>query len=192
MFRIILTASVLALAGRPAFAHLVPVSHGSFAAGFSHPVFGADHVLAMVAVGLWAAMQGGRAMLAVPAAFVGVMALGFGLAIAGLRLPLVEPVILASVVVLGLLVALAVRLPVAAGAALTGMFALFHGHAHGAEMGGATALTFLAGFVAATALLHAAGLGVGLALARAGATGAMARALGGLVALGGAALAIAG
>lgn len=103
----VLAAVAMALTASPAFAHLNPAEHGSFAAGFTHPLSGADHILAMVAVGLWAAMLGGRALFVVPAAFVGVMLLGFVAALLGMPLPFVEPVILASVVVLGLMVALA-------------------------------------------------------------------------------------
>ena len=161
-----LAFAAVALAGMtlPAFAHLNPAEHGSFAAGLSHPLFGLDHILAMVAVGLWAAMIGGRAIWIVPSAFVGTMIVGFGLAMLGAPLPFVEPVILASVVVLGVLIALAVNVPVAAGAALVGIFALFHGHAHGGELGDATALPYLLGFAFATTLLHLAGIGIGLAL----------------------------
>jgi urease accessory protein len=118
----------------------------------------------MLAVGVWAAMLGGRAVWAVPSSFVGTMALGFLLAMAGLALPFVEPAILASVVVLGLVVAAAVRLPVAAGALLVGAFALFHGFAHGGEMGAASPAPYLLGFAAATAALHAAGIAIGHAL----------------------------
>ncbi len=103
----VLATLVLMVTSSPAFAHLNPAEHGSFAAGFTHPLTGADHILAMVVVGLWAAMLGGRALYAVPLSFVGVMVLGFVAALSGLPLPYVEPVILASVIVIGLLVALA-------------------------------------------------------------------------------------
>ncbi|UUX49688.1 HupE/UreJ family protein [Nisaea acidiphila] len=165
MLRAIALGAAILLAGTStSFAHLNPVAHGSFAAGLSHPLFGADHILAMIAVGIWAFQIGGRALVGVPAAFVGCMALGFVLALSGVALPFVEPAILASVVALGLLVAAAVRLPAGVCAAVVGLFALFHGHAHGGEIGAATALTYGAGFVAATALLHVAGLGAGLGL----------------------------
>lgn len=182
------TAAALTFIASPAFAHLNPAEHGSFAAGFSHPLSGADHVLAMVAVGLWASMLGGRALFAVPAAFVGVMLLGFGAALVGLPLPFVEPVILASVVVLGLLVALALPVSAVAGVIIAGFFAFFHGHAHGGEIGGAAFLSYGAGFALATALLHAAGIGVGLAAGRmmAGQKGRLAmRIAGGATAIGG-------
>ena len=161
--RVILPAT-FALAATPAFAHLDPVENGSFAAGFSHPLLGLDHILAMVAVGLWAAMIGGRTVWMVPAAFVGTMILGFALALGGVPLPFVEPAILASVVVLGLLIASAVNTPTAAGAALVAAFAVFHGYAHGGEIGPAAALPYLFGFATATTLLHVAGITLGLAL----------------------------
>ncbi len=166
--RFLLAAAALGAATAPAFAHLNPAEHGSFLAGVSHPLFGWDHVLVMVSVGIWAAMIGGKALWAVPAAFVGTMSAGFLLAIAGVHLPFVEPVILASVVALGLLVATAVKLPVPLAAALVGAFALFHGHAHGTEMAGAGALAFGVGFALSTAALHVAGLGIGRGLAATG------------------------
>ncbi len=134
-----------------------------FGSGFLHPFTGLDHMLAMVAVGLWAAQLGGRARWLVPAAFVAMMVAGAALARGGMLLPGVEPLIAASVLILGLLIAGAARLPVAASMALVGAFALFHGFAHGSEMPvTAGGLGFGAGFVAATALLHATGLGLGL------------------------------
>lgn len=191
----LLTTTALSLAASPAFAHLNPAEHGSFAAGFSHPLSGLDHILAMVAVGLWAAMLGGRALFVVPAAFVGVMLLGFVAGLSGMPLPFVEPMILASVVVLGLLVALALRVPAAAGAIIVGFFAFFHGHAHGAEIGAAAFASYAAGFAISTALLHGVGILVGLGLGRLGARDkalvAM-RIAGGATALAGITLAITG
>lgn len=150
---------LLAAATTPAFAHLDPAAHGSLAAGFTHPLFGMDHVLAMVVVGLWAAMLGGRALFLVPVAFVSTMLAGFLLALTGAPLPLVEPVILGSIVVLGLLVALARPVPLWASVSLVGAFALFHGFAHGGELGGAGALDYAQGFALATTLLHLTGIG---------------------------------
>lgn len=191
----LLTTIALSLAASPAFAHLNPAEHGSLAAGFSHPLSGLDHILAMVAVGLWAAMLGGRALFVVPAAFVGVMLLGFVAGLSGMPLPFVEPMILASVVVLGLLVALALRVPATAGAIIVGFFAFFHGHAHGAEIGAAAFASYAAGFAISTALLHGAGILAGLGLGRLGARDkalvAM-RIAGGATALAGIALAITG
>lgn len=176
-----------------AFAHLNPAEHGSFAAGFSHPLFGLDHILAMVAVGLWAALLARgtdrRAVWLVPAAFVGTMLAGFGAAMAGAPLPFVEPVILASVVAIGLLAAVALSVPTVAAMAMVGFFAVFHGHAHGGELGEAGAWPFAIGFAAATALLHAAGVLFGIGL---GGRYVEARTVGALTAAGGLWLAFAG
>ena len=159
--RLTLTTGLL-LAAAPAFAHISPEHGSSLMSGLTHPFTGLDHILAMVSVGLWAALSGGKAKLAVPAAFVAMMLAGFGLAIAGVTLPFIEPGIVASVVGLGLLVAMAVRLPVSASAAIVSVFALFHGNAHGLEMGNAQALQFAAGFAISTLVLHCAGLGLGM------------------------------
>lgn len=127
--------------------------------GFAHPMLGLDHVLAMVLVGVFAAQLGGRALWLVPGSFLAVMALGGALGAAGVALPYVETGIALSVLVLGAVVALGARAPVAAAMGLAGLFALFHGHAHGAEIPeNAGGLAYAAGFLAATALLHAAGL----------------------------------
>lgn len=164
--RLLLALAVSTIATAPAFAHLDPEAHGSFAAGFSHPLFGLDHILAMVAVGLWAAQQAGRAIWLVPAAFVGTMALGFLAAVLGMPLPLVEPVILASVIFIGLGLALALPVPPVAVAGLVAFFAFFHGHAHGGELGAAGASQFALGFIVATAILHAVGIGAAQLFAR--------------------------
>lgn len=182
--RISLALVVTAIATMPAFAHLDPGAHGSLAAGFSHPFFGLDHILAMMAVGLWAAMQGGRAIWLVPSAFVGAMALGFAAAITGIPLPFIEPVILASVIFIGIAIALALPVPTWAMAGMVGFFAIFHGHAHGGELGGAGASEFALGFVLATVTLHGAGIGIGLALSRFGGK-LLARIAGAAAALGG-------
>lgn len=174
------------LLSTPVSAHSGPDAHGRLAAGLAHPLSGADHVLAMTAVGLWAAALGGRAVIGVPAAFVGAMLAGYGLALSGAWLPAVEPTILASTVVLGLAVALAARPSPAAAAVLVGAFALFHGHAHGAGAGEPALLAFGAGLAAVTALLHAAGIGLGLLVARAG--GVLPRVLSVATALAGAGL----
>lgn len=180
-----------ALAATPALAH-VGAGAGSasgFFAGFGHPLFGADHLIAMVTVGLWAGLVGGMALWAWPLAFVCVMAAGGILGIGGIAIPFVEPAILASVVALGVLAALAVRAPVGLGAVLIGGFALFHGHAHGTEIpGSAVGVTYLAGFAVATMLLIGVGLASVTVARRFGMAALVARALGGLAALGGAAL----
>lgn len=172
------------VASTPAFAHLDPVEHGSFAAGFSHPLFGLDHILAMVGVGLWAGLLGGRAIWAVPTAFVVMMVVGFAAAMGNIGLPFVEPVIAASVVVLGLMALVAVRAPIPIAMALVAAFALFHGYAHGGELGEAGALPFMGGFAVATALLHAAGVAIGFGAERFGGR-LVTRIAGGLVTLGG-------
>ncbi|CAN7433478.1 HupE/UreJ family protein [Pararhizobium sp. LjRoot255] len=183
--RLLLAALAFAASTAPALAHLDPAEHGSLMAGFTHPLSGLDHILVMIAVGLWAAQIGGRALWAVPAAFVGTMVFGFGLAMIGVQLPFVEPAILASMVALGLLVAMAVRLQAAACVALVAIFALFHGYAHGGELGASGALPFSAGFVIATALLHGAGNGLGLGIGRLSSGGWFSRLLGGLTAFAG-------
>jgi len=162
--RFVCAAAVL-LAGTPALAHVGVGPTSGFSNGFLHPLGGFDHLCAMIAVGLWAAQQGKRAVWAVPLAFMAMMALGGALGMAGLALPFVEQGIAASVLVLGVLIAAAARLPLAAGVLLVAAFAVFHGHAHGAEMPRtASGLAYGAGFVAATALLHAFGVGLGLSL----------------------------
>jgi len=182
-----LAALALALLGAcgPALGHTGSEHAGSLAAGFAHPWTGLDHLLALLAVGLWAGLIGGRALWAWPAAFVSAMLAGGVLGIAGAQLPLVEPGMLASLVVLGLLVLTAARLPIALGAALVALFAVLHGHAHGAELpGGATATAYAVGFALATALLHA--IGIGIACASRNAIGTL------IVRVGGAAVAAVG
>ncbi len=175
-----------------AFAHTGVDHEYSFFAGLQHPFTGADHTLAMVAVGLWAGLNGGRALWVWPAAFVGLMIAGGVLGAADVSLPLVEPGILASVVVLGLLIVMAVQLPVAAGAAIIAAFALLHGHAHGSEVHLEwAALPHALGFVTATAILHA--LGVAIACVASGNYGRLAvRGAGALVAALGIYLALTG
>jgi urease accessory protein len=186
----ILAAAGAALASSPALAHTGLEHAASFSSGFAHPFTGLDHMLAMVAVGLWAGVNGGRALWAWPLAFVGVMLVGGALGMMGVPLPAVEPGILASVIVLGLLVLAAVRVPTAAGAALIAVFALLHGHAHGAELpAAAAAMSYAGGFALATALLHGVGLGAALLLAREGAT-TVVRGAGAVVAACGVALAV--
>ncbi|HMO45799.1 MAG TPA: HupE/UreJ family protein [Rubrivivax sp.] len=136
--------------------------HPGFAAGFTHPFTGIDHLLAMLLIGLWSATLLRRAWVA-PLAFVAALLAGALLAAAGLRLPAVEPLIALSLVLLGALLAARTAWPVAAMAAVAALFALFHGAAHGAELQG---LSALAGMVLATALLHAIGLLAGHALQR--------------------------
>jgi urease accessory protein len=145
------------------YAHTGVGHAAGFANGFGHPIGGFDHVLAMVAVGIWASQIGGKAVWAVPATFVGVMVLGCILGITGVSVPLVEEGIVISVLIFGVLIAAAVRMPLAVSMAIVGLFAIFHGHAHGAEMPVAVSgLAYGVGFAVATALLHISGIFIGV------------------------------
>jgi urease accessory protein len=152
-----------------AYAHTGVGDTSGFVHGFSHPISGLDHILAMVMVGVFAFQLGGRATWLVPTTFVLVMAVGGGLGIAGINVPFVELGIALSVVVLGAIVALNVKASTAVAMGLVGLFAIFHGHAHGAEMPeNAAGAAYAAGFMIATAVLHAVGLGLGFMIGRAG------------------------
>jgi urease accessory protein len=188
MMRLILICVVLTGAlVSPVLAH--PQTN-SFAYGIAHPFSGADHIVTMVAVGLWSVVAGGRAIWIWPMAFVASMLSGFAAASLGMQMPFVEPAIWSSIVVLGLLVALAVKAPIWLGVATTGLFAFFHGHAHGTEATAASLIPYAAGLALATAGLHAAGIGLGLFVE--GSIGKVAlRATGGLAVLGGVALIVA-
>jgi len=145
-----------------AHAHVSPDHTKGVLSGLSHPLLGLDHILAMLAVGLWAVQLGGRATWRVPATFVSLMIGGGALGMAGFALPFVEAGVLVSVLMLGVFIAAAVRLPLAASMAVVGLFAIFHGHAHGTEMQvGASAISYALGFVTATSCLHACGIGIG-------------------------------
>lgn len=188
-----LLKGIVLLAALPAIASAHPGHDGDhgfgwdFSGGFAHPFGGWDHLLAMIAVGLWAAQLGGRARWLVPAAFVGVMTLGAILGHGGLAIAGTEQAVAASVLALGLLAATAARLPVAAGMGIVGVFALFHGLAHGAEMPATAAgFEYGLGFVAATVLLHAAGVSLGFFAARK--SSAIPQAAGAAIALAGAAM----
>ena len=162
---LVLAAMAMAIIPRTAFAHIGVDSTASFAAGVTHPFSGLDHIAVMVTVGLWAALKGSRALWIWPAAFVGVMLVGGALGMAHVHVLLFEPGILASVVTLGLLVALAVDLPVWLGAVILGVFAIFHGHAHGSEVAeNVGGIEYMAGFALATATLHLIGIGTALTL----------------------------
>ena len=163
-----LSRLAFALALMPTLAHAHPghgAGTGGIGWGLAHPFTGLDHILAMIAVGLWAVQLGKRALWVLPLSFVSAMAAGAALGMGGVSLPFVEPAILASVIVLGALVAFATRLPLGASAALVAVAALFHGQSHGSEMP-ADASGFLTalGFVIATAMLHASGILAGLML----------------------------
>lgn len=184
-----LSAFALALTfASPALAHTGHGETAGFIAGLEHPVFGLDHLLAMVAVGLWAGLVGGRAFLAWPAAFVGALVLGGVLGMQGIELPAIELFIVGSVIALGLATALDLKPHVALGAAVITLFGIAHGQAHGMEAPETgTGIAYAAGFVIATAALH----GIGLALAAVMRTRFAAKAtrvVGGLVAISGVAL----
>jgi urease accessory protein len=177
-------AIVAAVAPGSAFAHSGDAA-GGFLGGVAHPLFGPDHVVAMVAVGLWGAFLGPPAMWLLPVVFPLVMALGGVLGIVGLPLPQVEIAIAASAIVLGLMVALAARPSLWIAAVLVGGFAIFHGYAHGAELpAGSDPVAFSLGFVIATGCLHLAGIAFGL-LARWPAGLMAVRAAGGAIAVAG-------
>jgi len=176
-------ASVLLLA-TPAWTH-TGSSAGGFVGGFAHPLFGPDHVVAMVAVGLWGAFLGAPAIWLLPIVFPLVMAFGGVIGILGIPLPGVETAIALSAVVLGTMVALAARPPLWVAAVLVSAFAIFHGHAHGVELPpGADIVAYSVGFVVATGLLHLTGIAVGL-LARWPAGRIAVRTAGGAIALAG-------
>jgi urease accessory protein len=178
---------ILVLAGAlvsPALAHPGAGQIYSFGAGLAHPLTGADHILAMFAVGLWGVLARGRAVWLWPLAFVATMLVGFAAARMGLQIPFLESAISASVVVLGLCVALAIAAPIWAGATVVGLFAIFHGFSHGIEVSTYSSISYVVGFALATSGIHTAGIGFGL-LAE-GLIGKMAlRVMGALTALSG-------
>jgi len=169
MYRLVRFIAALAgfLASSAAMAHTgVHADHG-FLAGISHPFVGLDHLLAMVAVGVWAVQLGRRYLLIVPAAFVATMAVGAAIGAYGAALPQVESMVAFSVLVLGLLVALALQAAWYWAVLLVAAFAVFHGHAHGAEMPEfSQPWRYFTGFLMATAALHALGVSAGALLKR--------------------------
>ena len=186
--RLLLALAALALSPTLAFAHTGIGDTVGFVHGFEHPIGGIDHILAMVAVGVFAFVLGGRALWLVPLSFVGMMIVGFAMGIAQLDLPFVELGIALSSVVIGGAATLGRSIPIAGAVALVGVFAVFHGHAHGAEMpADSSALIYASGFVAATALLHLSGIVATFGAARIiGRYGQLAaRVAGGAFALGG-------
>jgi urease accessory protein len=142
---------------------------GGFITGFTHPLFGWDHVLAMVAVGLWGAFLGSPAIWILPVVFPLIMAFGGAAGILGVPIPAVETGIAASSIVLGVLIALALRSPLWVAVLIVGSFAVFHGHAHGTELpSAASPVTYSTGFVVATGMLHLIGVGFGFLAGRPG------------------------
>lgn len=155
------------LAPAAALAHPGHDGAGGLVDGFVHPVTGIDHVLAMIAVGVLAALYGGRALWLVPMSFLAAMAAAGAIGMAGIPLQIVEAGIGLSIVVLGLMIAFQIKPPTLVAMVVVGFFALFHGYAHGSEMpNGIAGLSFAAGFLIATALLLSAGAGLGLLLQR--------------------------
>jgi urease accessory protein len=155
--------SLLVLAAGDAIAHTGQADAGSgFVAGFLHPVTGIDHLLAMLAVGMWGAQLGMPALWVLPVAFPLVMAFGGVLGILGVPFPAVEPAIVLSVLLLGLAIAVGRRPPLALAASLVALFAIFHGYAHGRELPQqASVIGFSAGFVLATGCIHLTGIAIG-------------------------------
>ncbi|WP_454055994.1 HupE/UreJ family protein [Cupriavidus sp. Marseille-Q8015] len=183
--RALALGATLSLTAATAFAHPgheATTVLGSFWGGLLHPLTGADHLLAMASVGVWSALSthghaarfapgaprpGVAQLLRLPLAFVVLMLVGAALGMAGMALPAVEPMIATSLLVIGLLVALRAQLPAAAGMAIVGGFALFHGYAHGTELpASAPVMAYVGGFALATMTLHCLGLGAGLLLRR--------------------------
>jgi len=159
-----LTVGLLFLvATASAQAHSEGGEAGGFINGFTHPLFGADHIVAMVAVGLWGAFLGSPAIWLLPVIFPTVMAFGGALGVMGVPLPAIETGIALSGIVLGLMVLLASKPPIWVAAVLVGIFAIFHGHAHGTELPtSANPMTYSIGFVISTGLLHLSGIALGL------------------------------
>ncbi len=156
-------AAAVALWPALALAHAERGQAAGLLAGLRHPVSGLDHVVAMIAVGLWGAQLGPPTVWLLPVTFPMVMAFGGTLGLAGVALPGVEVAVAVSGVVLGLAVLAEWRAPRALAAALVGFFAIFHGHAHGAELPpGANGVMYSVGFVVATGTLHATGIGLGV------------------------------
>jgi urease accessory protein len=171
------------LAAGPALAHTGTGLPGGFVSGFLHPLSGFDHLLAMVSVGIWGAFLGRPLIVALPVIFPTVMAVGGALGMANVPLPSVEVGIAVSVLVMGAVIALAYRAPVWLACLIVGVFAIFHGYAHGHELpSAADPLGYSVGFVLATGLLHVAGIGIGLLNTRPGGVLAT-RGLGGLISL---------
>jgi len=153
---------LLLVAMQPLAAHTTGGAIGGLGSGLGHPFIGVDHLLAMLAVGMWAYQLGGSSVWKIPLAFVVTLLAGAGIGLAGLSLPFIEPMIAASVMVFGLLIAMRYRVAPVLACLMVALFALFHGYAHGIEMPLATSpLTYVAGFSIATIGLH--GLGVMLA-----------------------------
>jgi len=161
VFALVLAIAAFVVA-QPAFAHEQAAAGGGLVRGLLHPLSGMDHLIAMVAVGIWGAQLGAPAIWVLPITFPMVMAVGGVLGVLRIPLPMPEVVIALSALVLGAAVAMRLRLPFAAAAVVVAVFAIFHGHAHGAELpSSANPLAYGVGFVTATGLLHLCGIGIG-------------------------------
>lgn len=184
-FRSAIPAAMMLVAS-PAFAHGEPGHATDLAAGFMHPLMGFDHLLAMLAIGLWAAQQSRPALWVLPLLFPAVMVLGAAAGMSATHLPGVEPGVAGSVAILGILIAFAIRMPVWAGGIAVSLFALMHGYLHGVELpSDASPASYGAGFIIATLLLHGAGIAMGIA-ATGKATARAMRVAGGAIAASGA------
>ncbi|GAA5075821.1 HupE/UreJ family protein [Roseibacterium beibuensis] len=185
--RAALLALPLMLLAAQAGAHTGEGINTGFASGFWHPILGWDHVVAMVAVGLWGAFLGSPSIWILPVVFPLVMAVGGAMGVVGMPLPAVETGIALSGVILGLLIAFAVRAPIWVAAVIVGVFAIFHGHAHGTELPEAfSPYGYAVGFVVGTGLLHMIGIAFGF-LTKSEIGKAAVRGAGGVIALVGAA-----
>jgi urease accessory protein len=191
LIRPALAAALVVLTPAVAFAHTGVGEASGFVHGLGHPISGLDHILAMLMVGVFAWQFGGRAVWLVPVTFVGVMAASGTLGIAGIEVPFVETGIAFSVVVLGAIVAFDVKAPAITAMGVVGLFAIFHGHAHGAEIPeDAAGVAYAAGFMISTALLHLCGISAGFLMGKAGEHygSAVVRLAGGLATVAGVAL----
>ena len=181
----VMTLLALVVSRAPAHAHVQSGEASGLLTGVGHPVSGLDHVLAMIAVGLWGAQLGVPALWLLPVTFPMMMALGGLIGLLGVPLPGIEVGIAASAMLLGLAVMSALRPPLAVAVALVALFAIFHGHAHGTELPpGQSALLYSMGFVVATGCLHGVGIAIGV-IQRWPWGQTLLRAVGGVVALAG-------
>lgn len=182
-WRSLAIAACVSIAPDSASAHLESGALGGFQSGFTHPIIGIDHLLAMLAVGIWGAQMGGRSVWALPVTFPLIMAAGGILGMSGIMLPYVESGIALSVFVLGLAILFAWKAPEWAALLLIAFFAVFHGYAHGVELPSAVdPASYSIGFIVATGVIHIAGIGIGLLLGRPW-KGRLSRSLGGAIAL---------
>ncbi len=163
----LLITVLLSIIATPALAHTDAGAVEGFTAGFHHPWYGLDHLLAMVAVGMLASLKGSKAIWMIPLIFVGMMAAGGVMGVAGLTVPFIELGIIGSIIIFGLLITVNANLATPVIAVIAGFFAIMHGHAHGTEMPvNALGLTYGFGFMLATAMLHGVGIGIGLTASR--------------------------